>query len=159
MITSTTDKELQGDGQTAPLESFNMCKYDSDGTTPYKGVTQSCRFKDYEGRCVLERCYYEQDESPEVAHKLWIKCIACGDPFSIPPNQMRIPICSKCQSILYQHLHYPQTCCKCGATIAEPTAMPFTRLCSECQKQLLFNDACARFLPAGPVDLTPLDLP
>lgn len=159
MITSTTDQELKGDGQAAPLESFNMCKYDKDGTTGYVGVENSCKFKDYKGRCCLERCYYEQDESPSVANKLWIKCVACSDVFSIPPNQMRIPLCPKCLSILHQHLHYPQTCCKCGAGIMGPTSMPFTRLCQSCIDNLLFNDNCLHWAQIKSANTTPLDLP
>ena len=160
MITSTTDKELQGDGQTAPLESFNMCKRASENVkSDYKYVEHRCQFADMYNRCTRDVCYYSKDESPDVCNKHWVKCKFCGSPLVLPPNQMEIPICDSCLSLINQHLRLPFTCAFCGKSVNEYTAMPFTRLCNECLTTYVFHPSCARYLPGTPVELVPLDLP
>lgn len=160
MITSTTDEELKGDNQDTPLESFNICKYaHQNEKSEYSMVSHSCKYADCFSRCTRESCVFEKDEHPALAHKFWVTCIFCRDKFSIDPKQMDVPICSRCRQIIANHLKLPFVCAHCGASVNEYTAMPFTRLCSDCLSKYVFNEACVHFELGEEVSTTPLDLP
>lgn len=160
MITSTTDKELQGDGQDAPLESFNMCKRASENVkSDYKYVSFQCKHADYTGRCCLDNCIYDREESPDTAHKQWVHCLICDDLLAVPPNQLDVPICQKCRSVLKQCMKLPFTCQKCGKSQSHISKFPFSRLCDECAQDLLWCDNCLHWSPIKTTELADFDLP
>lgn len=167
LFESTTNTKVIGDGQQEPLESFNKCvhasdDYDAEEKDGYKGVYHRCRYADIYGRCIFDNCIFDQNESPKIAHKHWVRCIVCDSEMSLDPKHIDAPICDKCRAIFLQCCKLPFTCQLCGSSQNSPSRVYFSRICDKCWEKIINNGKsvdCVNYSPRTSVVSTNYDLP
>lgn len=148
MDSTTSNKELRGDGQDVAMESFELCKR-TDEETNEDGIHKSCKYKDAYGRCIFENCIYDEQDIPKPARRWWYHCVICDKVTSVNPKHVKAMICDTCQKRMWKAEKLPFTCINCGTSQNHPSIIMFSRICDNCVKTRLFNNTCLRFLPGG----------
>ena len=133
-------EEVRGENQNEPLKQFVACPYIQTKTT--------CRYRDMYGRCTLENCILDQQETAPTTKKWWFKCIICGHPTALEPEAVRVPICESCISRMNDAEVLPFTCRYCGKKQYTPSQWMFSKVCDECIPKL-YSPNCDNYSQTG----------
>lgn len=148
---NSSDKQMVGDDNDVPLESFEQCKHAKRdfNNQEHPTVHHKCRYEDMYGRCTRDTCIYDGNETGKIAHKHWDTCVLCGNTLTLSPEMMAIPFCDKCLARLRFAETLPFTCLLCGGSQGRPSKAPFSQICDDCFKNYIYSPNCKHWRQTG----------